>query len=530
MAAPVVTGMIALMQEYYAGLGWTNSPALMKALLINGARTVNSGYDFAVTNSSNGQGWGLPNLTNSLPADGATVGSNGVFKSGSMVFYDQHPERTLETGESFTRIVNVTARLQPLRVTLVWTDPPGNPAVGVKLVNNLDLVVTNLDTGEVFVGNGIQSGQRFNRAVDPADLEWDYVNNVENVYLDSSQRPLGARYSVTVVARRVNVNAVTTQPAGIVQDYALVISSGEPRSAASITVTEAAAIAMESSPFVQVITNGVPMLNLRVGANPPRGVSLEGATNQWRFFMITNVIPPGEPNAGAAGEYVAFRTFLPPNLGRARTNESDLDLYVSSSSTLTNLDPATVASAFRSVGRGGGESILVSNAASVPVFYAGVKAEDQQGANFGFFAISSSSPFSSTDTNGNVYFRGFPLNVEIPDGFADDPQAALVFGFNNDPITINNVVITNTLTHEFGGDLFGVIDHNGKSSILNANRVFQGTATYIYDDSGSGAFPEDARTDPPRYLAQLCRRSGRWLMATNNGGQRTVQDRTGKPD
>ena len=31
----------------------------------------------------------------------------------------------------------------PLRVTLVWTDPPGNPAAGIALVNNLELVVTD---------------------------------------------------------------------------------------------------------------------------------------------------------------------------------------------------------------------------------------------------------------------------------------------------------------------------------------------------------------------------------------------------
>jgi subtilisin family serine protease len=68
MSAPVVTGMIALMQEFFnTKLQWTNSPALMKALLINGARTLSGGYDFNTTHSANAQGWGLANLTNSLP-------------------------------------------------------------------------------------------------------------------------------------------------------------------------------------------------------------------------------------------------------------------------------------------------------------------------------------------------------------------------------------------------------------------------------------------------------------------------------
>ena len=47
----------------------------------------------------------------------------------------------------------------------MWTDPPGNPAASLKLVNNLDLVVTNLDTGEVFFGNDIPRGQRLQRSL-----------------------------------------------------------------------------------------------------------------------------------------------------------------------------------------------------------------------------------------------------------------------------------------------------------------------------------------------------------------------------
>ena len=47
-----------------------------------------------------------------------------------------------------------------MRVTLVWTDPPGNPVASVKLVNDLDLIVTNLDdTNYVYLGNDITAGQ-----------------------------------------------------------------------------------------------------------------------------------------------------------------------------------------------------------------------------------------------------------------------------------------------------------------------------------------------------------------------------------
>jgi subtilisin-like proprotein convertase family protein len=137
-----------------------------------------------------------------------------------------------------------------------------------------------------------------------------------------------------------------------------------------------------------------------------------------------------------------------------------------------------------------------------------VKSEDQQAANFGFFAISSSSPFSSTDTNGVVYMRGYPLNVEVPDGAPDDPKAGLVFAFNTEPMVVQNVVVTNLLTHEAGGDLFGVLEHNQRTSVLNANRSFSGTAEFVYDDSGSGEFADDAVTDSPGTLRNFVGEEG----------------------
>ena len=66
----------------------------------------------------------------------------------SELFLDQSPTNALATGDSQTYLVtlntNTYAQDLPLRVTVTWTDPPGNPVAGIKLVNNLVLVVTNL--------------------------------------------------------------------------------------------------------------------------------------------------------------------------------------------------------------------------------------------------------------------------------------------------------------------------------------------------------------------------------------------------
>ena len=164
LAAAEVSGALALMQEFFQSLGRTNSPALMKALLINGARPLTSPGAFQVRSPTNSQGWGLINLTNSLP-----IGLSNSFAQAAapMQLFDQNPDDALATGQSHTRFVSLSpaATNQPLRVTLVWTDPPGNPAASLKLVNNLDLVVTNLDHGRSLLRQRHPRGQQLQPAL-----------------------------------------------------------------------------------------------------------------------------------------------------------------------------------------------------------------------------------------------------------------------------------------------------------------------------------------------------------------------------
>src|ERR1051326_9471617 len=96
----------------------------MKALLINGARPTADQYDLQVQNSINYQGWGLANLTTSIPTN--AVGSGGISK----IFFDQSPTNALATGQSRTFSVTVKpeAANSPLRMTLAWTDPPKSSA------------------------------------------------------------------------------------------------------------------------------------------------------------------------------------------------------------------------------------------------------------------------------------------------------------------------------------------------------------------------------------------------------------------
>ena len=443
MAAAEASGTLALMQEFFEQrLGRTNSPALMKALLINGARSVSPLYDFSTTSGRNLQGWGLINLPTSLPGSLTNVTAT----TNSMFIVDQSPSQGLATGQSRTFKITLTpdAQNQPLRATLVWTDPPGNPVASVKLVNDLDLVVTNLDnTNIVYLGNDIPISKTFNEAVASNTVpNYDTINNVENVYLDPAQgigSQLSTNYSITVVGRRVNVNAVNAQTNNVVQDYALVISCGDGLVTNALSFNTNAPIVSLTQPLVTVISNtfgnissnfsGGFLLNQRAGANTQlqgtntvsitndaNAVLTVGMTNQWHFYVITN---------SSSFTNAAFATFLPPTLSippmgvssysvdNSTRSEADIDLFVApptipNNYALTNLDPAVLAAADKATGRGGTETLVYSNAVANGVYYIGVKCEDQMAAQYVLMGVFSRYPFGSTDANGNEYLYGIP--------------------------------------------------------------------------------------------------------------------------
>ena len=553
IAAPYVSGMLALMEQFFLDAGHTNSPALMKALLINGARPVNQIYNFHVRSAINYEGWGLLNLTNSLPPTNLFFASiinqpaPGVL--APMIIFDQDPIAALATGQSWTRTVNVVdpaAQSLPLRLTLAWTDPPGNPAASVKLVNNLDLIVTNLDTGDVYYGNDIPSGANFNVPGNTNAPNFDSINNVENIFLPP---PLGAKYSVTVFGRSVNVNAVTSYPGQnqVAQDYALVIASGNGQVANALELADLTP-SDKTPPIVTAPTNsisgstndvGVFLLHQRVGANAPllgtgtmglganpdwgaNGVITIGLTNSWHFYAVTNT-------GGADFTNAAFATFLPPNLSLARMGvhafdnpdnatraQADIDLYVSTDPTLTNLNPTAIANADKSLSRGGTESIVYTDATPGGVYYIGVKAEDQEAAEYGFIVDFSNIPFGTDDGNGNENIRGLRLPMVIPDGSPNNPGVAAVVAISPKSFAIRRVVVTNTITHQDFGDLFGDLTHGSQFAVLNNHTFGNGDLTQarIYEDNEEGDVPGSQHTDGPGSLVNFMgeQSGGVWLL------------------
>ena len=186
MATPLVAGCVASVRAHLRKVQRIAKPsaALLKALIINGARDLPGQYVPSETGSipNNNEGFGRVDLQ-------AVV---GPFASGEkLVFFDE--KKALDTGESQQQSVVIPAGGKTLKATLVWTDPPGEG-----LQCDLDLTVAI--AGKTWHGNMPQGAAAFDR-----------TNNVEQVVW--ANIPPGTA-TVTVAAFRV-----TLKP----QSYALVI-------------------------------------------------------------------------------------------------------------------------------------------------------------------------------------------------------------------------------------------------------------------------------------------------------------------
>jgi hypothetical protein len=221
-AAPIVSGICALLIEWWRGRhdGQNPSAAMLKALLINGADDLqvaglgNQGSAERIPN--NHQGWGAVNVLNIVDAPPTcTVG----LARGPRLVFDQETPLAPENGEVRVVVEPCLAR-RPLRVTLVWTDAPGNYDGGPALRNDLDLEVTELATAAHFVGNVFEDG--FSIPFAPEEpIEPDAINNVECVYIEHPAGP----YEIRVRAASLQQNARYPFDVHGWQDFALVIDN-----------------------------------------------------------------------------------------------------------------------------------------------------------------------------------------------------------------------------------------------------------------------------------------------------------------
>lgn len=132
MAAPAVSGGMLLLQQHFNNLkGKFMRSATLRALVIHTADEAGDaiGPDHKF-------GWGL---MNTKAAAQAITNTSSQSVGGSLI-----KELTLNQGETYTETITSDG-INPLIVTIAWTDPAGTPTTTddttARLVNNLDLVV-----------------------------------------------------------------------------------------------------------------------------------------------------------------------------------------------------------------------------------------------------------------------------------------------------------------------------------------------------------------------------------------------------
>lgn len=233
MATPQVAGLAALARQYFtegfypsgaADAGSTLQPraALLKAVLIHAGRNMTGNryerrgtpVDFGplADAPSNVQGWGRVTLDDALYFAGETR---------RLQLFDLPNANGVTTGEVVTTQFLVASSEEPLKLTLVWTDAPGQPAAGGALVNDLDLELT-APSGAVYRGNQWTTddinvvGDRESLADAPGR---DSVNNVEGLTIKAPQTGL---YTARVIGHDVPGDlGVLTQGAALVSSGAI---------------------------------------------------------------------------------------------------------------------------------------------------------------------------------------------------------------------------------------------------------------------------------------------------------------------
>lgn len=200
MAAPHVTGAVALIHDWWRGThgGDDPSPAMAKALVVNTAR------DVGEPDIPNGdEGWGRLDLGNLFDPS-----EDRIYVDESVVFRG--------AGDDPYRLrVTAVDPSRPLKATLVWTDAPAVPGADPALVNDLDLTLVGPD-GTTWRGNGFAQG----RSVSGGDP--DRLNNVENVFLHD---PGAAAYELEIASWSVPGDAIPGDGHLTDQDFALVVSN-----------------------------------------------------------------------------------------------------------------------------------------------------------------------------------------------------------------------------------------------------------------------------------------------------------------
>lgn len=252
-STPCVTGGCALLRQFFIN-HFTNtpSPAMTKAYLLNSARYLNGAYANDSLWSGN-QGMGEMNL-------------GMAFDNASRILRDQVPaDLFTASGQARLYTGTIIDTNKPFRVTIAWTDAPGN-TVGSAYNNDLDLRVT--------VGGVTYKGNVFSGAYSAPGGLADVADNVESVFLPPGT---SGNFIVEIDATDINSDGVPGNTNALDQDFALVVYNGEQR---TLPVINGAGMTL--------LNEGCPPANNSV--DPGETVTLNFALQNMGTSSTTNLV------------------------------------------------------------------------------------------------------------------------------------------------------------------------------------------------------------------------------------------------
>ncbi len=213
-ASPKTAGACALLTQWWRqhNSNKNPSPAILRALIVNGAEPMR-GKSSMPPIPSKVQGWGRLNLENILTED----------------FHHSYVDQDffLKTvGDKWSGSFRVSDPTRPVKITLAWTDPPGNAGTGTAstpaIVNKLILSLNS--NNKVFFGNNFSDGWSIaGKSTHPDRLGWD---NVQNIFLKPDT--VNGKFTVVVEALEITTNCLSLSAEQPQQDFALVVANAFP--------------------------------------------------------------------------------------------------------------------------------------------------------------------------------------------------------------------------------------------------------------------------------------------------------------
>ena len=270
MATPLTSGATTLVRQWLVDRQGIAEPmaALMKALLINGARDMTPGqYGTGSTQEitarpDRSQGFGHVNLYNALePGDGNFL----VFATNKFT----------STGANYTTNIAVgQANAGKYILTLAWQDYPGTSGASKTLVNDLDLTVTS-PSGTVYYPNNYGT--------------LDHTNNVE--FIEFTATEVGS-YAVKVNAYKISkTTGVGSQPFALVmRGPETVLEPASPEFTSATSATEGVQNSDIEFTFSALLSAGYPA--------PTYSITTAVSTDEYDFDGDTGYLYFQPANAG----------------------------------------------------------------------------------------------------------------------------------------------------------------------------------------------------------------------------------------